>query len=295
MDLLVSLSLRRLRAFLVVCDTLHIGKAAQIMQIAQPALSQQIRSLEGALGVRLFHRRKRGIDLTEAGTAYREEARKLLAAHKHAADVARRVARGELGSLAVGYITSAMFGGKLPLLIRRMRDSYPDLTVLLREGGIEEIVSALEAGEIDIAFVRGPLPIREGLSHRVAITEKLMIALPQQHPCSEKASLSLADLADDPMISFQDDAGVGTERIIHDYAAKSGVTLQVGWRVSSATSLLGLVAEGIGWGFVPEGLARLGVPGVTFVPPMDDISAPLWAIWRDERILGAALRNILDL
>lgn len=295
MDQLVSMSLRRLRAFLVVCDTLHIGRAAQHMGIAQPALSQQIRSLEAALGVPLFHRRKRGIDLTEAGAAYREEATRLLAAHKGAAEIARRTARGELGSLSIGYVTSAMFGSHLPALLGRMHAGYPDVRVSLVEGGIADIMAALKAGEIDVAFVRAPLQVPAGHASRVVVVERLMAAIPAGHRHAAKRSLTLAELAEEPMIGFNDAADVGIGRIIADLAARSGVSFRADWRVSAATSLLGLAAAGLGWGFVPDSLAGLPVPGVAFREIEGGIEAPLWVIWRGDPRPPTALRNLLAL
>lgn len=295
MDLLVATSLRRLRAFLVVCDTLHMGRAALRLGVAQPALSQQIRSLEDALGVALFHRRKRGIDLTDAGAAYRDEATRLLSLHQAAADIARRAARGELGSLSIGYVTSAMFDRGFRDLLGKFRQAFPDVALALMEGDIESVGNGLSAGDLDIVLTRAPVPLPPGRAHRVAARETLVVALPEKHRCAGDRSVSLTDLTDEPMIGFNDGAGIGIERVIGDLLKGASPSFRVEWRVSAVTSLLGLVSAGLGYGIVPDGLSRLTIPGVCFRPLREEAQAELWYVWRQSHVsttLGSWLQML---
>jgi DNA-binding transcriptional LysR family regulator len=294
MDDLISASLRRLRAFLVVCDTLHIGRAATQLGIAQPALSQQIRGLETALGVQLFHRRKRGIDLTAAGIAYRDEAMKLIASHAAAAEIARRTARGEIGALSIGYVASAMFDGEFPRLLGALREKHPDIAISLREGGIGDIGRAVSAGEIDIALLRAPLLLPPGCIFRVAVRDRLVVALSDRHRYAARTSLSLGDLADEPMIGFNDTSELGIERVIGDLAGDAGIMPRIEWHVSTMTSLLGLAAAGLGYGIVPEGVSRISLPGVCFRPLDQPVWAELWYVWRKEN-LSPALKSLAAL
>ncbi|MFF9550778.1 LysR family transcriptional regulator [Methylobacterium fujisawaense] len=288
MDDLVVASLRRLRAFLVVCETLHLGRAAERIGIAQPALSQQIRGLEEGLGVRLFHRRKRGIDLTSAGEAYRIEAVKLLRLHAEAAEEARRVARGEMGRLAVGYVASAMFEPRFPETLRALHHALPDLRIALREDGITELLATLMNGEFDVVLIRAPVSLPTECRHLLGARQRLVAVLPERHPLSVKAELSISELAGDPMVGFNDPDDRGIMRIASNLAATSGRALDVRWRVSGVTGILGLAAAGQGFGIVAESSACVTLPGVCY-RPLSDLGAvaELWYVWRPDRLTPA--------
>src|SRR3954454_2566433 len=107
------MELRHLRYFVAVAEELHFRRAAERLHVSQPPLSQQIRALEAELGVTLFERNRRRVELTAAGAALLPEAQAILASVEHAADLARRAARGEAGALAIGFVGSAMYG-RLP-------------------------------------------------------------------------------------------------------------------------------------------------------------------------------------
>ncbi|MEE7441905.1 LysR family transcriptional regulator [Methylobacterium oryzae] len=288
MDDLVVASLRRLRAFLIVCETLHLGRAAERIGIAQPALSQQIRGLEEGLGVRLFHRRKRGIDLTAAGEAYRIEANKLLRLHADAAEEARRVARGEMGRLAVGYVASAMFEERFPETLRALHQGLPDLRIALREDGISELLRALVNGEFDVVLVRAPLVLPDECRHLLGARQRLVAVLPERHPLARKQSLSMAELAGEPMVGFNDPDDRGIMRVASDLAASSNLVMDVRWRVSGVTGVLGLAAAGQGFGIVAESSACVSLPGVCYRPLSDpEATAELWYVWRPDRLTPA--------
>lgn len=289
-------SLRRLQYFNVVSTTLHIGKAAELLGIAQPALSQQIKALETELGVRLFHRRKRGIDLTTAGEAYLIEVKRLLIQHEHATDVARRTARGELGSLQLGYVGSAMFEPEFPALLRQLRDRWPDIRLRLQEHPVQAQLHALAAGDIDVAVVRGPVPVGAmdtNVRKLVGSRRPLAAALPQGHRLLGKRRLYLADLAKEPMISFNDPPHLAIMQIASELAQRAGIELNVAWQVSEVASVLGLVAAGLGFGIVPASVAQLGMPSVGFRDLADTGAyAELWYLWHAERETPALKRFI---
>ena len=122
------MELRHLRYFSAVADELHFGRAAEKLNIAQPPLSQQIKKLETELGVMLFHRTKRRVSLTEAGTVFRTRARVILDAARNAADEAGRIGRGEVGRLSVGFMSTATLN-RLPLVLRAFKERYPDAEI----------------------------------------------------------------------------------------------------------------------------------------------------------------------
>lgn len=282
MDHLSEASLRRLRAFLTVAGTLHIGRAAKALGIAQPALSQQIRALEAGIGVRLFNRRKRGIDLTVAGAAYRDEAERLLALHGAAIERARRTARGELGRLAIGYVGSAMVEAGFPAMLRRLREVQPDADLTLREGSITSLLAALAEDALDLALLRAPVELPAPMTRLVASSQRMMVALPPGHRLSKRGALDLAELAAEPMVGFNDPPEVGIMRVVAERARAGGYDLDIAWRVAEVTSVLGLVAAGLGYGVVPEGPARATGP-VTLHPLAGAAAAELWYVWHADR------------
>lgn len=115
---------RALRYFVAVAEELHFGRAARRLHISQPPLSQQIRKLEGELGVELFRRTRRRVELTHAGAIFLEQVRPLIADAGHAVHAARRASRGELGRLTIGFIHAASYM-LLPAILRRFRLRAP--------------------------------------------------------------------------------------------------------------------------------------------------------------------------
>ncbi|MBU9366027.1 LysR family transcriptional regulator [Burkholderia multivorans] len=290
-SLLTSASLRRLQVFLAGCETLHMARAAEQLGVAQPALSQQIKGLEDALGVRLFNRRKRGIDLTTAGESFRAEAQKLLALHGQAIDIVRRTARGEMGRLAIGYVPSAMFERSFPLQLRAMREQHPNVELILRDGTLVELSRALLAGEIDVALVRAPVPKDLPLRHRVHSTQELTVILPAGHALAALDKIPLARLVAEPMIGFPDPDNVGIMHVVANLAAKAGATLEQKWRVADVGSILGLVAAGVGFGIVPRNFAQLAGPEIVARPLAGRTPrAELWLVWHEEKETPALKR-----
>jgi DNA-binding transcriptional LysR family regulator len=285
MDELISTSLRRLRNFIVVCDTLHLGRAAERLGIAQPALSEQIRGLETGLGIKLFHRRKRGIDLTVAGAAYRIEAEDLLRRHAEAAEQVRRIARGELGQLSVAYVPSAMFEPTFPADLSAMRSAFPGIDFKLREGGVGATMTSLRQGDIDLAVIRAPLSLTDNEAHSIAAREPLVVVMPSNHRLANAKQIALQQLAGEPLVGFDDASDIGIHRVLVDLADAVGVTLSIRWRVSALSSVLGLATAGLGCGIVPAGLAQLTAPGIVFLPLADPgVRSELWYVWRKDHI-----------
>ncbi|MFT4172793.1 MAG: LysR substrate-binding domain-containing protein [Rhodocyclaceae bacterium] len=290
-ETLNTISLRRLQVFLVVCDTLHMARAAERLGVAQPALSQQIQSLERALDVQLFHRRKRGIDLTAAGHACRAEARRLLAQHATLVDTVQRTARGETGHVSLGYVGSSMFEGLFPSQLQAMRQRYPDIALSLREDNVATLLADVRAGTLEAALVRAPVRLAAPLCHRVHSAQELVVVLPAAHALAHAPALSMTQLAPLPMIGLPDSDTAGIMLIAAQWAAAAGTRLNVAWKVSDVGSALGLVAAGLGYAIVPKGLALLAGPAIV-TRPLADAGAisELWLVWHEERLTPALER-----
>src|SRR4029078_2770753 len=174
-----QLELRHLRYFIAVAEELHFGRAARKLGITQPPLSLQIQRLEAELGVQLFERTNRRVQLTPAGKTLLEEGRHVVSAFSSATDAARRAARGETGSLTVAFAASVMFLS-LPRIIRRFRAQFPSVRLELRELPPGSQIVALRNGELDIGFLREPPPDAE-LTTETVMREELLLALSTRH------------------------------------------------------------------------------------------------------------------
>ncbi|MBV9229224.1 MAG: LysR family transcriptional regulator, partial [Chloroflexi bacterium] len=187
------MELRHLHYFIAVAEELHFGKAAERLQMAQPPLSQQIRQLEDELGVQLFYRTKRHVQLTEAGHVFLQEARQTLIQAEQAIVAARRAGRGELGRLAIGFVGSAT-SDILPTLIRGFQERYPEVELLLRELTTAQQVRALQDGRIHVGILRPPVH-DDTLRIETLFKEPLIVALPERHPLSSQVQLPIEALA----------------------------------------------------------------------------------------------------
>ena len=166
---MASVDLRLLRYFLAVAEEAHLTKAAERLGIRQPPLSQQIRALEQELGVTLFNRLPRGMELTESGRALLADARNIIALVDQAVDGVRQVSRGEAGRLTVGFTGSAAFHPFVPSVIRRFRDAAPNVRLVLEESSTGELTEAVAEGRVDAAFIRGA----QGASRNVVVESVL--------------------------------------------------------------------------------------------------------------------------
>jgi len=256
---------RALRYFVCVAEEMHVSRAADRLGIAQPALSQQIKALETRLGVRLFLRRKRGIELTEAGAAFLAETRRTLAQHERAEHIARRMGRAEIGSLEIGYSGSVVFEPTLIELLRRYRDTVPDVRISLHDGSVQNHVQALLEQALEIAIIRGPLPdLHADLDASVFARQPLVLALPARHPAAQSPEIDLRDLVGEPLITVQDPAGYGLAHTVRELGVGLGLSLRLNLQVSDVFSILSMVSAGMGLSLVPAALRTLSWPGVTF-------------------------------
>ena len=192
--------LRLIRYFVAVAEELHFGRAAHRLRMAQPGLSQQIRSLELQLGVRLLERTSRQVRLTPAGTLLLAEGRRLLAQAERTADQVRRAGLGEVGRITVAAIGSATYD-ILPRLLREHRKRFPDVEVTLREMSTPAQVQALRNGEIDVGLLRVPADTTGLVVHTVR-EDRMALMIPEQHPLARKKRLTLRLLAAEPLILF---------------------------------------------------------------------------------------------
>ena len=288
------MELRLLRYFMAVAEEGHITRAAEKLGMQQPPLSQQIKILERELGVQLFRRKPRGVELTESGRAFFDEVGGLFAKLDHATETARRAARGEQGQLSIGIASTAHFCPIVPRLIREFRELFPTVSIKLQEGGSSELTGLARDGLLDVAFVRKLFVPAQGLAVTHLLDEAMVVALPGNHPLSNRKSISLKALADDVFVSYRRPEGPGISDVIESACHAAGFNPRYGAEAPRPASALNFVAAGHGISIVPASLQRMQLDGVCYRPLANasQLKAPLNVISRRDNA-SPVLRNFL--
>jgi len=259
------MELRHLRYFRAVAEELHFGKAAMRLHIAQPPLSQQIRQLEHELGVGLLTRNTRKVELTAAGDAYLKRVVAILEAVDEAGLQAQRIAQGREGHLAIGCVGSATYS-LLPRLVRALGEELPGVDVSVRgEMLVPAQIGALLAGEIDLALLRPPVD-HPGIRLETVRRDRLLVALPVGHSLTTRDELCVADLRDEQFITHAGHGRSVMNSMLMAMCADAGFLPQVRHEVAETSTLVTLVAAGLGVAIVPAPTAALDIGGACYRP-----------------------------
>ena len=256
------MELRHLRYFVAVAEELHFGRAAKRLYIAQPPLSQQIQQLEEELGVSLFKRTNRRVELTDAGRAFLDEAYQILAHVEQAKLLAQQTARGEIGKLALGFVSSAAFD-LLPRLLSAYREKYPQIHVSLHEMEKDEQIAALFAREIQVGLLRPTVDSSE-LCSEIILREPLLLALPAQHPLVSKAQISIQDLVNETFVLQPRHWTLGLYDRVMSLCYSAGFSPHVKQEATDTYLIIGLVAANMGISLVPASAQSLRSQGVVY-------------------------------
>ena len=254
-----DMELRHFRCVLAVAHSLHFARAAAELGISPPALTKQVQETEQLLGTRLFQRSKRAVALTAAGELFVIEATRALGQLAQAQDVARRAGRGELGRLEIGYVASAAYSGVLQSQFARFRASYLGIHIGARETAMDALPGLLDQGRVDLAFVRPPLHLPDGIDMVVLLRDRFVLAVQAHSPL---ASLDLAEpaaLAQQAFIVPEQELGT------LEVSRRGGFAAQVVSRPGSLVAVLTEVSLGVGCAIVPHSvMASVQLPGVVF-------------------------------
>ena len=289
------MELRHLRYFVAAAEELHFRRAAERLGIAQPALSQQIQQLEQEIEALLFHRLTRGVELTDAGRAFVEDARIILDHVEQAKAKAQRVARGDQGMIRIGFTGSASFNPLVPGVIQDYRARFPGIAVSLIESGSSQLVDSLRAGRVDAAFIRSPSREVDGLFVVSIIEEEMLIALPSRHDLAASASLSLEALSGEPFILFPRANSPEVFDNIVLACRRAGFSPKIIQQAPEVASALNLIAAGEGVSIVPASMQHMQPHGVAYRAILGDAPrAPLSLAHRSNEP-SAAVRNLAAL
>lgn len=288
------MELRHLKYFIALAEELHFGRAAKRLGMSQPPLSQQIKQLEEEIGVVLLKRTKRQVVLTAAGEVFLGEARKSLAQASHAVQAAQRAARGEIGQLSVGFVSSAVYG-KVPSIFSLMRSRYPGVSLLLQDLTSEEQVEALQVNRIDVGLVRPPVVDAETLAMKVIWQEALMVALPEGNPLTRQEEIAIEELAEESFIQIPRHVAPGYYDQCIRICARAGFSPKIVQEARTTPTIVSLIAGGMGVSILPASLLSLQRFGVVYRPlqkpaPTTDMAV----IWRPAD-KSPTLRSFLEI
>ena len=258
------MELRHIRYFLAVAEERHFTRAAAKVGIGQPPLSQQIKDLEREVGAALFHRLAHGAELTEAGKAFLTAVKEMPLIAERATAAARRAARGETGSLRVGFTASATFNVVVPSTIRAFRRAYPDIDLTLEEANTAPLITRLREGTLDTAFLRPGAAGTDELQVRRLSEEPMVVALPKRHHAAAFEQIDLSLLKDDPFLLFPRETAPTLYDTVVDACRKAGFEPIIGQLVPHVASIVNLVAAELGVSIVPASMMQVRVTGIAY-------------------------------
>lgn len=269
-----ALDLRQLRHFLAVADALNFTRAAEELHLAQQALSASIRRLEDQLGVALFVRSTRRVELTPAGAMLVEGARAVVAAASEALEQVRLIAEGRSGRLVIGFSTAAGGVGIVREIIRTFAEASPDVDISTLEHDFADPSAGLADGRVQVAFIFGPLPVA-GLASITLLEEPRLLAVRPEHPLASRSSVTDDDLRGLPWLQVPAPRGPWPDFWFPRSAAGSQGPL-----IRTADEWVTAIEAGRGFAFtMPTVMRNFATARVTVVPVADLPPATVLLAW----------------
>lgn len=261
------MDLRQFQYAVAVADELHFGRAAERLHVAQPSLSRQIRDLERDLGVDLFTRTSRHVELTPAGAAFVGTARRAIALAAESRESAVAAANGLQGRVSLGFVASAAVE-ILPKLVAAHRAARPLVRLVLHEMTTEEQIEGLISGDLDVGLSRD-LEATPGLRVHTLRREPLIAAIPSDHPLQQRRRISLTDLEGSAFVTLpRQRVPRAWDRLLL-MAQAAEIRPRYVQEANQFVTLLALVAAGLGVAIVPESVRTLRHDGVHYAQLRD--------------------------
>lgn len=288
------MELTTLKYFIAVAEELHFGRAAQRLHMAQPPLSLQIMKLEHELGVKLFLRTSRKVELTLAGKTFLREARDVLGRAENSVITMRQYASGSRGSLTIGFNEPGI-NTFLPLTIREFIHRYPEVELPLLELETAEQLAALQTRRIQLGIMRPFGCDLTGLERQLLLREEYLLALPSGHRFCDHSEVELSALKNEPFIMFPRWVNPVLFNRLRECCQNAGFTPKVVQEAISKHTTLALVEAGLGVAMVPESSQHLAPHDVIFKSIIGDLpEIEIYAVWhRDNN--PQLIRNFLDI
>jgi DNA-binding transcriptional LysR family regulator len=264
------MELRQIRSFLLIAETLHFGRTAEMIHLSQPALSLQIRALEDEIGVRLFERNRRKTALTAAGAAFREDATGALLRLDQAVHKAKLAANGKLGILRIGFVSTA--GNEIvPAIIRQFRELNAEVEFFLRNILTMDQIQMLEAGSLDIGFLRLPIGEHSGLEVVTVHREPFVLVVPSSHKLAKRKRVRLREVSGQDFVMYERTYATGFHDLIFGMLRDAGIIPKVCQTAGEMPMLISLVDSGVGVAILPASAVKRSVASVVACEIADKI------------------------
>ncbi|MCM2461187.1 LysR family transcriptional regulator [Pseudomonas sp. CG7] len=274
--------LAQLRCFTTVATELNFRRAAERLNMTQPPLSRQIQLLEHHLGVELFTRSTRSVALTAAGRAFFIEAQNLLEQAQQAAEAAKRFAKGDIGSVTISFVGSAVYEF-LPKVIAEARLKQPQVKIVLAEMNTYQQHEALRARRIDLGIVRSPL-LETGYATECLVREPFVLAVPAGHPLASAETVSVQVLDGQPFLMYSHAAYPPFNELLTGMLRSARVAPQFVQWLGSSLTILALVNAGMGLALVPRCASSVVFKHVVFreIDLGEGVQSELHLVWRED-------------
>lgn len=277
----MKFGLRHIRYFIAVAEEMHFRRAAERLNIAQPALSRAIQQLEHALEVTLFDRAKRNVRLTSAGQAFLKGSRGVVNAVENTIEDARQAHNGQTGLLRIGY-TDMAISGVLPSLLKAFQTERPGITLKPHHHVSSAQLPMLEAGELDIGFVTGPVS-RAGYEHVTIQSEELFCVVYSSHPLAHRESILLEELAHEDFVHGSKQDWQHFYACLIPLCQRAGFLPNIVQEAYNSAAILGLVSCGMGITILTES-AKTALFGDLVALKLDGVTERLEtvALWKGD-------------
>ncbi|MBK5960865.1 LysR family transcriptional regulator [Rhodoplanes elegans] len=260
---------RQMRYFIAVAEALSFSRAARQLNVSQPPLSMQIKALEEELGAALLVRTRRRVELTEAGRLFLDSARRAVRQMDEAAALVRQSAEGKAGVLRLGFTSSVPLSRVFARIMRSFRAAHPRVEVELLHMSTRDQLDALDDDRLDAGILRpanGAQP-RPGVALHEVWRDRLAVFLPETHRLAGEAGpIAMADLRAEDFVMVSRPLGCGVHEQTVRLCAAAGFLPRVVQESRELTTVLGLVAAGLGVSLLPQCYASVGMAGVVARP-----------------------------
>jgi len=284
---------RLLKYFSVLAEELHFGKAAKKLHISQPPLSRQIKGLEEELGVRLFNRTKRNVQLTTYGKYLKHESYKLFNQLDVMKNHLQLMKYGAVGQIKIGYVGDFMHS-IFPDILSELKHEYPKIDTILLESDTESQISSLRTGLIDIGFVRTPIEVKDIIVNPI-YKETFSLILSKSHPLSSRKKIPLKELADEPYIGFSPKCPPPLSKSVMSICNRAGFSPKVIHKALQINSIVKLVESNIGYSIIPIGPKAVFTENVKFFDLKNYPERAEMSLAYNPKLLDETSKKIVDL
>ncbi|WP_120499293.1 LysR family transcriptional regulator [Roseovarius sp. EL26] len=282
----MRIGLRHIRYLIAVAEELHFRRAAERLGIAQPALSRAIQHLENELGVVLFSRTNRSVQITPAGETFLASCREVINSVETAIEKTQLVHQGKLGLLRIGY-TDVAIAGKLPALLKKFQDEQPNIILQPHHDVTVSQLQKLDAGALDVGFVTGPIN-RSGYEQCLVSSERFVCVFYESHPLARREAVRLEELSKEDFVHGSSRDWEQFYSYLLPLCRRSGFAPRIVQEAFNTSGILGLVSAGMGVTILTDSVRNSMGPGLVVIP-IEDAAEELQtvAFWKSGSVEGA--------